>query len=785
MLSKIQSTIQLIKLKSLLIIGAVFFAGGVFADTGALQYQDIMNATPVGDLSRILWRSIFGEFSDNPFVPGSASVSLLGSLFVLFNTLIFSVGIIWLSYGVGSAIMGTASDGEALGRRVNTSWYPVRVTVGVAGMVPIFSGFTGSQAIIMWLCTLGIGMANMLWSAAIDNPANPLAAIGTPVINNPVGVDDVTEKMILANVCYIMYQAHHADLPDSKEPPLKEWNGRDLVLRYGSTVHPNMCGTFKILQNNELLRSEDSVLGFRAGAVDYKSIGNGMLVGYQNALTVFQDKVHTESVKWVTKYQESLKTPGGYSPQFDFEYIKTIQKEYRIAVNAGVANAKEINKNAITSGAKQNMHAYGWMSAGAWFATFGEVNTAINEAVKSISIQSTGPTAEVGSYGTVKDALESLEISLKKAKVADGDQGDGSSNSDVSKAVRNFGCGPINSGIISASNAVVSGANAVGGVGGSAIGSIAQLQGTIAANSNTQTGNCSMGQGIVTTVISGLSSQGSATIAGLPMVNPVIMFKNIGDYAMTFSSVIIIGQVAGKAATMLPGSGSVISGVVGTASKFGFLEPLKELGAAVMTIAWTLLVVGLIMSLYIPLIPFIVWMGACLSYAASFIEGLIAMPLHSFSHLDTDGEGLGQKTGHGYLFMLNTLTRPSLMVMSFFIASSLVVIMGTFQAALFIPAMNNMQGNSVTGMFSIIGLILIFLVINVTLINACFELINLIPDQVIGFIGAGSVNTRLGSDTEGKINGIFLNVARGAHGGLAGAMKPADEDKGTKLPKLK
>jgi conjugal transfer/type IV secretion protein DotA/TraY len=271
------------------------------------------------------------------------------------------------------------------------------------------------------------------------------------------------------------------------------------------------------------------------------------------------------------------------------------------------------------------------------------------------------------------------------------------------------------------------------------------------------------------------------------------MFKNIGDYAMTFSSTIIAGQAAGKVAMLLPGPRAALTGIAGAADKAGFLEPLKQIGGAVMTVAWTLLVVGLIMSLYIPLIPFIVWMGACLSYAASFIEGLIAMPLHSFSHLDTDGEGLGQKTGHGYLFMLNTLTRPALMVLSFFIASSLVVIMGTFQAALFIPAMNNMQGNSVTGMFSIIGLILIFLVINVTLINACFELINLIPDQVIGFIGAGNVNTRLGSDTEGKINGIFLNVARGAQGGLASALKPTDDGKGvtgkkppgSEMPKLK
>jgi hypothetical protein len=84
-----------------------------------------------------------------------------------------------------------------------------------------------------------------------------------------------------------------------------------------------------------------------------------------------------------------------------------------------------------------------------------------------------------------------------------------------------------------------------------------------------------------------------------------------------------------------------------------------------------------------------------------------------------------------------------------------------------------------TGLFSIIGYLLIFVVINVTLINACFELINIIPDQVIGFVGAGSVNTSLGRDTENKINGLYITAVRAGSSQLAGSVK-AKRDPGSK-----
>lgn len=160
--------------------------------------------------------------------------------------------------------------------------------------------------------------------------------------------------------------------------------------------------------------------------------------------------------------------------------------------------------------------------------------------------------------------------------------------------------------------------------------------------------------------------------------------------------------------------------------------------------------------------------------------------LHALSHLD--GDGLGQRTTHGYMFYITALAQPSLMIIGFFTASALMIVIGTLQAHMFLPAMANVQGNSVTGLFSVIMFVLIFFVINLTLISACFNLIYVITDQVIGFIGS-QIDSKLGKDTENKANNMFLMAARvgpsaiGAAGAAkAGALKDfADKKAGARV----
>ena len=110
---------------------------------------------------------------------------------------------------------------------------------------------------------------------------------------------------------------------------------------------------------------------------------------------------------------------------------------------------------------------------------------------------------------------------------------------------------------------------------------------------------------------------------------------------------------------------------------------------------------GITLSIYVPFIPFIIWFAAIINWVVFVAIGVVAAPLWAFAHLS--GEDNGSRTQHGYIFMLNAMLRPVLMVAAFLLAGGIVVMGGTLLNELFGPALANAQTDSITGLVSIIG----------------------------------------------------------------------------------
>jgi hypothetical protein len=83
-----------------------------------------------------------------------------------------------------------------------------------------------------------------------------------------------------------------------------------------------------------------------------------------------------------------------------------------------------------------------------------------------------------------------------------------------------------------------------------------------------------------------------------------------------------------------------------------------------------------------------------------------------------------------------------------------VVVLGTLLNSMFGVALENAQFDSTTGLVSIIGFIVLYVGMCQTLCNACFGLINVVPDQVFSWIG-GSMAGRVGGDVERESKGHF------------------------------
>lgn len=89
------------------------------------------------------------------------------------------------------------------------------------------------------------------------------------------------------------------------------------------------------------------------------------------------------------------------------------------------------------------------------------------------------------------------------------------------------------------------------------------------------------------------------------------------------------------------------------------------------------------------------------NWIVSVLIGCAAGPLWAATHLGTS-QDRGSRAAYGYIYLIDSMIRPLLMVFGFF-ASVAIVAGGTILNALYAAALMNVQINSVTGVFSMAG----------------------------------------------------------------------------------
>ncbi|EAP3007598.1 hypothetical protein CU285_18970 [Salmonella enterica] len=163
------------------------------------------------------------------------------------------------------------------------------------------------------------------------------------------------------------------------------------------------------------------------------------------------------------------------------------------------------------------------------------------------------------------------------------------------------------------------------------------------------------------------------------------------------------------------------------------------------------------LSIYLPFIPFIFWMTGIGNWIISVLIGCTAGPLWGATHLGTS-QDRGSRAAYGYIYLIDSMIRPPLMVFGFFFASVAVVASGTILNALFGAALVNVQVNSFTGVFSLAGFLLIYARICTTIVAAIFALQAYLPDHVINFLGG-----RDGANTLGNLTSSVKDIFAGSN----------------------
>ena len=739
----------------------------------------ILGATKSTDKASAVFTFVLGNFFTNPLSLIAGSPTLIGKLFLIFNGFVFLVGTLWASYGLISGIVETAHSGEVLGKRLSAVWLPIRMVTGIAGIAPIFSGFSLAQVFIVTMSGLGIGIANLMWTGAVTASAefNTLIPASAALsAASPTGVNAAAEGMFQIHVCNEAQKKLNTDIASLE--PIFETTAFGQTFgsveyaaysAFGTKSNPAACGASSIQAVKP--RDRDSATGFRSSAVDYGAFsamqGNLKTVAVE-AFKTMNTKTADIAKTWFAAYTLSKTGSGAPVPGYPQAQLDAVAASYSSAlmtIMESLATQMKSTNPALSAEIQKKMLEDGWFGAGAWFATFAESNAAMADVMASLTVSASPPTAEAKT-SSVGEALAAI-----------------SKSQDVSGASNSAQASEGTSGTFSAITSYL--CKELGWADGA-------------------TRSCSFGQAIVRKGIkSAAIGSGGGGFGDVGLINPIIMFKNMGDYSMTAAQSLygVMKFALPDSATSGSGSKADGPGLIGKAVSFvaGKLIPsfvvsaIKDFIGVLPIIAGTMLILGLVMSIYIPLIPFITWMGGLVQYCVVVLQGLVGAPIAALSHLDAEGEGMGRRTEAGYMFALNVTFRPALMLLGFFFASAIMIALGSFQANLFLAAMSNAQGNSMTGLFSIIGFLVVFFVLNVTLIQGLFNMIFLLPDQILSLIGSGGHMADLGKEVESKVHGLFMAGARmsggpgmakmaaGAGAGVAGTankLRAADPETG-------
>lgn len=196
-------------------------------------------------------------------------------------------------------------------------------------------------------------------------------------------------------------------------------------------------------------------------------------------------------------------------------------------------------------------------------------------------------------------------------------------------------------------------------------------------------------------------------------------------------------------------------------------NPASQAGVMLSYFAGAILVMGFMMAYYLPALPFLIWVGAMLGWLISVVEAVFIAPLWGVMHLHPEGSKYTGKGQAGYGLLMSLALRPTLMILGLIASLIIVQVFGMFVNYIFAIGMNvSLQPNegasgdiTVSKLMYVLSLYGIYLIFMMGLITKMFNIITIIPDQILKWIGGSNGNLSEygaigGEQTAGKLNNL-------------------------------
>jgi len=667
-----------------------------------VTYSSITSAAQnTSDLSRQALVTIFGDVVTSPF--STTDTTVIGSLFGILNGVLCAVALFWFLTVTLKGIVKSGSEGKVFGN-ARTMLAPVMSFLGFISLVPTASGWSLSQLVMLWAASImGVGSANLLTDKAVD-----MMSDGYSLVTQPTSPDtrSAARQIFEMDLCKYAVNAQLQTLYNDSGSASTE--SMSTTSSDGSYVTGNgsaICGTASIPTTT---RSSSWSVLFDSD-VDTSSI----VEAQKTALATMQSTLDSAASSLVTSFVS--KRDDGTGSLSDVEtIIQNAASSYETKISSAVNSLSY--ESSLQSSLTSNMKTYGWASLGAWYQTFATANAKTNDVAASAP-KTSGPTGvgELGSGELYQEVFAAYKAQLQ--------------NSTYTPTL----------GTQSAADDIKSG---------------------------TTTDPKSVFVGLFNSPMQQITN-GIATMnigqenSTSDQVNPLLQMKKIGDYTLDGVGAALTTYVGIQLTTAWTGNnivGRITDGLTGW--KAAIVAVLQAVSPPFYFLLLIMFSVGFSLAVLLPAIPFICWMTGFINWIVSVLVGCAAGPMWAATHLGAE-EDKGSRAAYGYVFLIDMMLRPSLMVLGFFFASVTVVAGGTVLNLLFASAMANAQVDSMTGLFIALGWLLVYSRICTHAVTKLFGLVVTLPDYVISFLGGRDGANLMGGMVEAT-NNIIAGFGGGA-----------------------
>lgn len=659
----------------------------------ATTYDDIVSAaTNSQDLSRQALVTIFGDVVTNPLAGGNST--MIGNLFALFNAIIAILAVVWFIFIGLKHINKTGHQGKVFSADrdiVGT----LSTVAGFFMIVPTANGWSLAQLIMLWGASImGVGSANLMVQKAADDIASGYSLTVQPIQSSTRTAARGIFEMELCKYAINSSLDDYSSTASSSTPKMGESSGNSSGnYTYKISNGSGVCGTASIPAQQSAGSSTSSGSFFNPLS---SSDTSAIIDAQHSALDALIKDMDSTASEFMSGFIAKRTNDSGTLPDIETRIQQAANTYEKTVQNALPA---QNNQSSIQDSLKNYIDTYGWAALGAWYQTFATANQRLVEiADRAPATSGMSSLGEVGNSDLFTAVMAAYHTQLQ--------------NSSYAPAL-----------------GTVASQNELQAVNGNDPNSV--LMDTIAPNSLWLTNK-------IATSFTGTGTENT-------QVNPLIKMKNIGDYTLVATEGTLTAFTAVRVmAAMGDGSfiGKALDLTTGTVSALN--KGLDAVSPAVYFLLLLMFTAGFTLSIYIPFIPFMFWMTGIGNWIVSVLVGCAAGPLWGATHLGTS-QDRGSRATYGYIYLIDTMIRPPLMVFGFFFASVAIIAAGTILHALFGAALVNVQANSLTGVVSLGGFLLIYARCCTVLVSSMFALQAYLPDYVISFLGGREAANTLGN----------------------------------------